>query len=60
MTQKIYVKCPMDGTDNQKYCGLIDHYKQNGTANECLHRQECADIKTYYIINDKEILNEIK
>jgi hypothetical protein len=48
----------MDGTEHLKYCGLVDHYKETGTTHECLHRDECSEIKTY-MINDKEKLNEI-
>jgi hypothetical protein len=58
MTQQIFVRCPMDGTEHLKYCGLVDHYKETGTTHECLHRDECSEIKTY-MINDKEKLNEI-
>ena len=47
MNQKIYVTCPLDGHENQKYCGLVEHYKDNGTTNNCEHRQQCQEMKTY-------------
>lgn len=53
MQQKIYVTCPLDGHENQKYCGLVEHYKETGTTNTCAHRQECSEMKQY--INHEEI-----
>jgi hypothetical protein len=47
MNQKIYVKCPLDGHENQKYCGLVEHYKDTGTTNTCEHREQCHEMKTY-------------
>lgn len=58
MNEKIYVKCPLDGHENQKYCGLVDRYKETGTADECEHKHQCHEMKTYIII-PKETLNEI-
>ena len=57
---KAYVKCPMDGTENQKFCGLVEHYKETGTANECPHQHECSEFKTHIINNEEGKLNEIK
>ena len=59
----VNVKCPMDGTEHQKFCGLVDHYKETGTTHECLHRDECSSIRSTIINYDeslKEIINEIK
>lgn len=56
---KIYVRCPLDGHQNQQYCGLVEHYKENGTTNECLHRQECSEMKQH-IINEEGIKYETK
>jgi len=53
------VRCPMDGTQNQKFCGLVEHYKSNGNIDECPHLQECSEIKNY-VINEEGKLNEIK
>lgn len=53
MTITIYVKCPLDGHENQKYCGLVEHYKETGTTNYCAHQQECTDMKTYINHEDK-------
>ena len=58
MNQKIYVTCPLDGHENQKYCGLVEHYKDNGTVNQCLYQQECKDMKNY--INVEENSYETK
>lgn len=52
MTQEIYVKCPLDGHENQKYCGLVEHYKDTGTINECPHQRECLEMKTYIKLED--------
>jgi hypothetical protein len=49
----------MDGTQNQKYCGLVEHYKENGIVDQCPHIQECNEIKTYHINNEEGNLNEI-
>jgi uncharacterized Fe-S cluster-containing protein len=57
--EHVYVRCPMDGTPNQKFCGLVDHYKANGNVDECPHQQECSEIKNY-VINEEGNLNEIK
>ena len=51
MTQ-IFVRCPLDGHENQKYCGLVEHYKANGIADQCPHQQECIDLKTH--VNNEE------
>jgi len=58
MTQ-IYVRCPLDGHENQKYCGLVEHYKANGITDECPHQQECVDLKTH-VNNEEGKYNEIK
>lgn len=52
---KIYVTCPLDGDEHQKFCSLVDHYKENGTTNECQYQQTCFEMKQY--INE-ENLNE--
>lgn len=52
MTITIYVKCPLDGHNNQKYCSLVEHYKDTGTTNECHHREECTNLKQY-VINEE-------
>jgi hypothetical protein len=56
---QIFVRCPMDGSDHQQYCGLVEHYKSNGIADQCPHQSECNEIKTY-LLNDEGKLNEIK
>lgn len=52
MYEKIFVKCPLDGDPHQKYCGLVEHYKETGSTHTCAHQQECSDMKQY--INHKE------
>ena len=56
-TIKICVKCPMDGTDHQKYCSLVEQFKENGNTDECHYRFECSEIKTHII--EKGNLNEV-
>ena len=58
MNDRVYVKCPLDGHENQKYCGLVEHYKETGSTNNCAHQQECHDMKTY--INHEDRKYEIK
>ena len=58
MENTIYVKCPIDGHENQKYCGLVEHYKDTGTTDKCEHRQQCQNMKTY--INHEGNQYEIK
>ena len=58
MNDRVYVKCPLDGHENQKYCGLVEHYKDTGSTNQCAHQQECHDMKTY--IKHEEIKYETK
>ena len=55
---KIYVRCPLDGAEHQKYCCLVDHYKETGTINECQHHHECAQM-VHHINNKERNLNEI-
>jgi hypothetical protein len=57
--EQIFVRCSLDGHENQKYCGLVEHYKAIGDTNQCPHQQECSDLKTY-VNNEEGILNEIK
>lgn len=52
---KAYVTCPLDGDCRQKYCSLVDHYKEHGTTNECNHQQTCREMRQY--INE-ETTNE--
>ena len=59
MIAEVYVKCPLDGHPNQKFCGLVEHYKETGTTNLCQHREECVDMKQY-IINEEGNNNETK
>jgi hypothetical protein len=54
---QVFVKCPLDGHPTQKYCGLVEHYKDNGNTNECQYQRECHDMKTY-IKCEKEDTNE--
>ena len=57
---KAYVKCPLDGTENQKFCGLVEHYKETGTAHECNYQHECSEMKIHIINTEEGKLNEIK
>ena len=56
---KIYVVCPLDGDPRQKDCSLVEHFKENGTMNECQYQAECRDLRTH-VNNEEGILNEIK
>ena len=58
MRTEYFVKCPMDGTENQKFCGLVDHFKETATTHTCPHRQECEEYKTH-IINKENIIRSI-
>ena len=57
---KAYVKCPLDGTEQQKFCGLVEHYKDNGITHECSYQQECTEMKTHIINTQEGNLNETK
>jgi hypothetical protein len=57
MITKAYVTCPLDGSEHQKYCSLVESYKDNGNANECPYRNECShQIKP---IDNEGDINEI-
>lgn len=57
MTQ-IFVRCPLDAHENQKYCGLVEHYKANGITDHCPYQEECNNLKTH-VNNEEGNLNEI-
>jgi hypothetical protein len=59
MNTSIFVRCPMDGIDHQKFCGLVEYYKENGIVDQCPYQQDCSDMKTH-VINEEGNLNEIK
>lgn len=54
---KICVKCPLDGTEHQKYCSLVEELKETGKTDECNYQFECSELKTHII--EKGNLNEI-
>lgn len=42
MITKAYVTCPLDGSEHQKFCSLVESYKETGTSDECPYRNECS------------------
>ena len=56
--EQIFVRCSLDGHENQKFCGLVEHYKSVGSAHECPYQSECRELKTY-VNNEEGKLNEI-
>ena len=56
--EQIFTRCSLDEHPNQKYCGLVEHYKAANTVNECPYKNECNELKTH-INHEEGNINEI-